>query len=64
MRQGSEWFAQMCVQMVMDLSDVDLHKQTPSCYAASRRNRTMVRFLLNSGFELIFQDERNDVAFF
>ena len=50
--------------MGVDLNGVDSNKQTPLYHAAARGNMTMVRFLLNHGFEVNFTDRWNETASF
>ena len=66
-RRGSEHLAKICVRMGVDLGEIDRNQQTALFYAASRGITTMVRFLLNLGFEDVrgkFPDDINESAVF
>ena len=49
-RRGSEPLARQCIEMGVNLEEIDLHGQTPLFWAAKRGNMMMVKFLLNLGF--------------
>ena len=63
-RRGSELLAKQCIEMGVNLEEVDLHGQTPLFWAAKRGNLVIVKFLLNLGFEVNFRDKARKTALF
>ena len=63
-RRGCELLAKQCIEMGVNLEEVDLHGQTPLFYAAARGNLVIVKFLLNLGFEVNFRDKARKTALF
>ena len=56
--------AKQCIEMGVNLEEVDLHGQTPLFWAAARGNLVIVKFLLNLGFEVNFRDKARKTALF
>ncbi|CAE7633168.1 ANKRD65 [Symbiodinium sp. CCMP2592] len=63
-RRGSELLARQCIEMGVNLEEVDVHGQTPLFWAAARGNLVIVKFLLNLGFEVNFRDKARKTALF
>ena len=63
-RRGSEQLARQCIEMGVNLEEVDLHGQTPLFWAAARGNLVIAKFLLNLGFEVNFRDYARKTALF
>ncbi|CAE7705251.1 ANKRD65 [Symbiodinium sp. CCMP2592] len=63
-RRGSELLARQCIEMGVNLEEVDVHGQTPLFWAAARGNLVIVKFLLNLGFEVNFRDKARKSALF
>ena len=63
-RRGSEQLARQCIEMGVNLEEVDLHGQTPLFGAAARGNLVIAKLLLNLGFEVNYRDYTRKTALF
>ena len=61
-RRGSEILGRRAVRMGFDLAEVDVILQTPLFYAAAYGTLTIVKLVLNLGFQVNWRDSWRETA--